>query len=562
MTTDKTNVLILVDTLCSHGVKDVVLCPGTRNAPLTVAFARDRRVATHLVIDERSAGFIALGMAVQSSAPVALVCTSGSAVLNFAPAVAEAFYREMPLVVISADRPEQWIDQDDSQTIRQPGILDNIVKFSCDIAPENADKTVERMVVRRINDSMIKAMEPARGPVHINMHLDVPLNRMSECVPCQQVIRALYPPCQLHDPQMRELASRLTSAAKVLIVAGFMSPDKGVSDALARLARRSNVVVMHEAQSNVHGHGMTGRIDSVLSCLSAEQRESMAPDVVITVGGSLVSRFVKAWLRRCRGLEHWHVGVRGMSVDCFNALKLRIELPPACFLPQLADVMQSFDDIGSDYSSSWRTLDARVARIDADYVKTVPWSDFRAMKCIVEMLPEGCNLHVSNGTAVRYLQLFDYSRIHRIECNRGVSGIDGCTSTALGASALYDGRTVIVTGDMSAQYDLSALSSSLVSKKFAIIVLNNGGGGIFRFIETTRSLPELEDYFAAGVNLPLRQLADGYGFDYHEAVDEQSLVRAMRFLSQATQRPVIINVVTPGAESAGVLSDYFNSHKI
>ncbi|MDE7377323.1 MAG: 2-succinyl-5-enolpyruvyl-6-hydroxy-3-cyclohexene-1-carboxylic-acid synthase, partial [Muribaculaceae bacterium] len=330
-------------------------------------------------------------------------------------------------------------------------------------------------------------------------------------------------------------------------------------NALSRLASLSNFAIMHEAQANV-SIGSVAKIDSALSVLSDGEKADLLPDVVITIGGSLVSRFVKKWLRSgsyVNGgrLRHWHVGCQPHSVDCFMCLEKRIEMDVTAFVSQLADVVVSSQ---SDYSKRWAEVVAKADALDAAYAERAPWSDYKAMSMLVPRIPEGWHLQLSNGTAVRYAQLFDYGHISRIDCNRGVSGIDGCTSTAIGAAAVTEGVTLLVTGDMSCQYDIGALAATCISPRFKMAVLNNGGGGIFRFIDATSKLDELEERFCCRVNLPLRQLADAYGFAYFRAESAAEFEQVWPQFIVESERPAILDIITPPQESAEVLKSYFS----
>lgn len=557
VTTDKSSCNILADLLIAHGIRNVVFSPGSRNAPLVMALSRREELKCDVVIDERSAAFIALGMGLQSGAPVAVVCTSGTALLNYAPAVAEAFYRCVPLIVISADRPEEWIDQDDSQTIWQQNALAPYVKRSCDIAAHLNFENGEWVCNRLVNDLLLEAVNGRRGPVHINIRLDAPLNHQREFQPdMSRVVRMVSPSTELPTAEARRLGEKLAPPKKILIIVGFHEPDERLNRALVKLARRPNVAVMTETIANLHSPLFVSRIDSTLCRLSDEEKERLAPDVVITAGGALVSRFVKGWLRSLPEVEHWHVGVSHTTIDCFKHLTLRVEMAPAVFLRQLASAMQIFDT-PSDYGKEWQLAAARAVTDHDKYVDRCQWSDMKAFSYIVSRIPPRWNLHLSNGTPVRYAQLMDCSHIHRSDCNRGVSGIDGCTSTALGASAVYNDTTLLITGDMSCQYDIAALSSTLVSKRFKMIVICNGGGGIFRFIPSTAALPELEKCFAVGTRLPLKDLAAGYGFAYYEAHDLTELKAAFAAFAANYIEPAILAVFTPPYESAEVLKQYF-----
>ncbi len=542
----------LIDILAFHGVRRAVLSPGSRNTPLIMAFERHPQISTVVAVDERTAAFAALGMSMaDGGAPVALCCTSGTAPLNYAPALAEAYYRGLPLIAVTADRPEEWIDQDDSQTIRQAGIFDNFVKTTVDLPVESDDPNRIWMTDRLVNEAVIAALSPRRGPVQINVRLDAPLADEAEVEP--EDIRHITRSHTVADASAPEgLRAVFAPDSKILIVAGFMQP--GYDDrALKQLARHPNVVIMREAQSNLlHISPSIGNIDATLAATSKTERTDYAPDVVITLGGSLLSRYVKTWLRGLPHLKHICVSDFHRVVDPFRRLAGTVDS-----LSQLVDMIDQNGDSTADFKRFWLEKSAVAGRRAVGYADESPWSDFKAMELIMRSLPAGVNLQVSNGTAIRYVQLFDYDGCRSVQCNRGVSGIDGCTSTAIGAAYVSPEPTVLITGDMSCAYDIGALALNFIKPDFSIIVLNNGGGGIFRFIPSTASLPELERCFVADVRLPLRQLAAGYGFRYLEADTPESLAGALSQMMHRDGRPVILNVRTPGDVSAEVLRNFF-----
>lgn len=562
ITTAKEGCNILADLLVAHEVEQVVISPGSRNVPLIVALTRNPGITSRVVTDERSAAFIALGIASVSGKPVALVCTSGTALLNYAPAVAEAFYRRIPLIVISADRPAAWIDQDDSQTIKQPGALDNIVKRSCTLKAELPTPDDRWHFNRVVNDVILAALNRRLGPVHINVTIDTPIDEMTDrpdSLPVR-VIRSVKPEQALSRHVARELACRIISSPRVMIIAGFEAPDRLLSNALSRFARNPNVVVLTENIANLHGSSFITSIDRTLSSMPRTLRGELVPDIVITLGGALVSRFIKSYLRENQPREHWHVGDNEMTIDCFRCLTRRIELPPAPFFTSLLSGMRVTDSgagVTSDYRHRWLEASRLGEEIHARYVADAPWSDLVAFDVISRLIPRKWNLQVSNGTSVRYSQLFPFP-CHRIDCNRGVSGIDGSTSTAVGASLAYSGVTLLISGDMSAAYDLSAVASGLLTPRFKMIVIDNSGGGIFRFIAPTRSLPEREDYLSACVPTPWHQIAEGYGMAYFEADSRQSLSRAFPAMAAVTDRPALLVIRTGSHVSPQVLIDYFH----
>lgn len=544
--------------LSEHGITDAVVSPGSRNAPLLVALSRNENIAMHVVVDERSAGFIALGMALTQGRPVALVCTSGTALLNYAPAVAEAYYRRVPLIVISADRPKEWIDQDDSQTIVQPEALSNYVKRSYNL-PVDCSKADRWFANRSINDAILTAVSGRQAPVHINIQLGEPLGALSDF--SGEVFRSIQlidPAATLSTARSRELGRTIASPRKVMIVAGFLRPDKTLNRALNRLAALPNIVVLTETISNLHGNAFVDCIDSALSSLAPYTIEEMRPDVVITLGGALVSRHIKQFLRNNPPQEHWHVGISRTTIDCFMSLTTRIEMSPEIFFPLLASAMQPHTT-SCDYARQWSVVKNRALSLRQAFTARAPWSDFKAFGTLIPMIPRRWNVHYSNGTSIRYAQIFGGHSYHRCECNRGVSGIDGCTSTAIGASIAYkSGVTLLITGDMSAQYDIGALACSHISPRFKMIVISNGGGGIFRFVRSTRSLDILEECFCVNnTMLPFRELAAGYGFEYMEVENEQDLRDVFPRFRDIADRPAMLVIKTPAEESAVVLNSFF-----
>lgn len=514
------------------------------------------------VVDERSAAFIALGYALTSGQPVAIACTSGSALLNYAPALSEAFYRRVPLIVISADRPRQWIGQDDSQTIVQPGAIDNYVKKSFDIPEAHIPDDIW-YANRVVNDGMLTALSGRRGPVHFNIRIGEPINATIETESTQEAaiisrkIDMLRPAMKMDTAAARELGRGIASPRKVMIVAGFMNPDPKINKALNRLSRMPNVVVLTETIANQHGEMFVSGIDAALAAVPEEKRQAICPDVVITTGGALVSRMIKTYLREAPIKEHWHVGEIDDTVDCFRKLTLRIEMSPSEFFPQLASALHPHRQ-ESSYATEWEVLRRRSLSLTQAYAARAPWSDLKAFSTLIPRIPRRFNVHYSNGTPIRYAQIFGYHEYHRCDCNRGVSGIDGCTSTALGASLAYTGApTLIVSGDMSAIYDISALTGTLLTPNFKMIVIDNGGGGIFRFIAATRNLPICGKLLALGKLPSVAAIGAALDMAIYEAYDEKSLRTALEeFLNDST-KAAMLRIVTPATESAEVMKDYF-----
>lgn len=568
MDSAKESVRILFDLLEAHGVKEVICSPGSRNTPLIIAAEARESMIKRVVGDERSAAFVALGAAMIRREPVALVCTSGTAMLNYSPAVAEAYYQGVPLIVISADRPLEWIDQDDSQTIRQPYALQNIVKATYSISDRQQSDIPGWYETRIINDAMLTALQPKQGPVHINVRLAPPLESVTPYKPDEaiRIIRRIGPSPLPEKSMLKQLASAILDK-RVMIVVGFMMPDSRLNRGINRIRCHRNVAVMAETLSNLHLPSEDYAVDSALCILSPDERRSLAPDVIISLGGALVSRKLKEYLRECgdrnRELEHWCVGYTHTTTDCFRALTLRIETDPGRFIAALSAEMahlgRKANAVGNtDFATNWSNVKKRAIERINRISQSAEWSDLTAMRLILDSLPPRANLFLSNGTVVRYAQLFERSLPHGEYCNRGVSGIDGSTSTAIGGAVAYRGETILVTGDSSFAYDLSAIQTLRhVKASMKIIVINNSGGGIFRFISTTSALPCREEYFCADPELPLRAIAEAYGIGYLRADSEESLREALSTFTDASGS-MILEVITPPRESAEILKYLLN----
>ena len=561
-TTEKTACRIIIDVLTRSGVKDVVISPGSRNTPLILAADADESLRKHVVIDERAAAFYALGLSEISRRPVALICTSGSAPLNYAPALSEAYYRGVPLIALTADRSFEWIDQDDSQTIRQFRCLENVVKKSYDIPEmECATKDFCWFVNRTVNDAVIEAVRAVPGPVHINVQLREPLGKTGDFQQAEERIISEVGTAQKLDDSVIKILADTLADKRVLLIAGFMEPDHKLQSAVSRFASLPNVAVMAETLSNLYLEPECYSIDKVLSTLSAAEKMTLRPDIIITLGGALVSRLLKEYLR---GLgdseyrpEHWSIGHHRTTVDCLRLLTKRIEITPGYLLRKLYNNL-SRRPFKSSYKSLWHQYRTRAKESAETFISAGAWSELKIFHQIFKLLPDGINLQLSNGTPVRYNQLLASTPYHSTHCNRGVSGIDGCTSTAVGASRATERPTILITGDMSFTYDLSALTIKEVPDSFKIILINNSGGGIFRFIKSTSELDSREKYFSVAPGIDVESISRGVGYKYLRAHDEESLTTSLRQLFQITDAPAILEVMAPGNESGEILKAFMN----
>lgn len=571
----------LLDVLDARGVRTFIISPGSRNTPLLIGLDARDDIKKIIINDERTAAFAALGYSLASHEPVALVCTSGTAIYNYAPAIAEAYYLHIPLIVITADRPSQWIDQDDSQTLRQHGALDKIVKRSFDIHADagagsacasSLFPTEREWYANRVaNEAVSVATSPTQGPVHINMQFADPLNKTVAFERKEvRTVETVRGENTLSRQTVNALAERL-AGKRVLVVAGYMRPDHALNRAMLKFAALHNVAVMCETISNLHLGEESFMIDSLLTHLSQEELEQLRPDVCISIGGALVSRLLKDFLRRSDRIEHWTVTETEIPADCMQRLTVHINADPARFFSGMAGALARhetkdkclFDKrleitniATSGYGDMVRSMRCKVAARCEQFLQDARWTELKALDILFRRLPEDVNLFLSNGTCVRYAQLLTHRTPHASYCNRGVSGIDGGNATALGAAIAYKGTTLLLTGDMSFSYCPEILHLVDDTADLRIVVVNNSGGGIFRFIKTTRDLPMREEYFCSDPKLQLQGLAATYGWNYLKAENETQLEAALDGL--LNNRRTILEICADGEESARTLISYMD----
>lgn len=559
---DKKGVSVLMDLFEMKGIRKLVMSPGSRNAPLLFSFSRNPAFEKYVIADERSAGFFALGLALASGEAVGLVCTSGTAMLNYAPAVAEAFYRGIPLVAVTADRPAEWIDQDEGQTIRQEGAMAGFVKSYCSLRAEFDTSASAWYANRRLNEVLNHALMPRRGPVHINMSFCEPLYGTSSGYSGKErAITFVRERQELPEEVWDMLVRRFLEAPRVMIVAGFYPPDEDVSAALRDICKFPHTVLFAESLSNIRTDTGICTADRVLA--AAGEDESLYPELLISFGGSLVSRMLKTFLRRAKPAEHWGIDERFPAPDTFCALTHHICTGASGFWKEFAGRLkdkapESLSPEGVSYAGSWQKIKRKADLLHRTFMADAGWSDLKAFEVILRHIPHDAALHAANSTPVRYLQLFEHAHYAGGEwSNRGTNGIEGATSTAMGFSEVYSGTTLLITGDLSFMYDSNALWMPYVNGRIRVIVMRNGGGGIFRFIPGPDSLKELETCFETPLEVPVREMAGAYGWRYMKAASAEELETVLPSFFASGDRAVLLEVETPRFENAPVLKSYF-----
>lgn len=539
-----------VTQLClAKGIDHIVISPGSRNAPLIIGFTEHKAFKTFSIVDERCAAFFALGIAQQKKLPVALVCTSGSALLNYYPAIAEAFYSDIPLVVISADRPTHLIDIGDGQTIRQEEVYANHILYGANCREGEIHQSFNEL---EINTALNTAME-LRGPVHVNVPFSEPLYKTVH----EPTIKAKNIPFSITtEPFIGNTDSfraHWNTAKRKMILVGVLPPNSVEQEYIDKLGEDESVIVLTETTSNLHHHNFFPAIDQLIAPLSDEQFEALKPDVLLTFGGMVVSKKIKAFLRTYAPKAHYHIDPkRGM--DTFFVLSQHISVDFNDFY--ISNVIEN-KQVKSGYRNEWLNIkNTRLERHES-YVNHIEYSDFKVFSMLFESIPENVQLQLANSATVRYAQLFDLKESLEVFCNRGTSGIDGSTSTAIGAAYASTRPTVLITGDLSFFYDSNALWNQYIPKNFRIIIVNNSGGGIFRILPGKSETENFSTYFETRHSLTAEQLAKMHDFEYHSTDNENSLRMVLDAFFVASEAPKILEIFTPSEVNDRILLDYF-----
>ena len=547
----KLNVQLIAETFKAFGIEHIVLSPGSRNGALSTHFSHHPDFKTYSIVDERSAGFVALGMAQQLRKPVVVCCTSGSALVNYYPAVTEAFYQNVPLIVLSADRPEHLVDNFDGQTIRQKNALDLHCYHSTQLTEDESTQALTDnlgLIKKAVSCSIQNS-----GPVHINMPFSEPLYEFQETIDIQ-FEEFKVPVKESMEIDIAKFAEKWNSATKKLVLVGMQFPSAALNEWVKKLADDESVVVLTETTSNLHSPRFFNKIDSVIFSLKEEVLEHLKPEILLTIGQNVISKKVKSFLRNHKPIEHWHLD-EFWQPDTYQCLTEEIKMNPILFLEKFVPkIIQS----ESHYFNDWHSIRIEKEIKQKEFSDKTPFSDFKAMEKLVETYPDGIQVHYSNSAVIRYAQLFSHSAKNSIFCNRGTSGIDGCTSTAAGASILNDTPTVLVTGDISFFYDSNGLWNPYISKNFRIILLNNGGGNIFKIIPGPENSGVVESVFETRHQLTAHHLADMFGFGYKMVENLKDLSQFLPEFYSASEKPKILEIKTSEIENAQIQRDYFS----
>jgi len=545
----------LVDILSQMGVEEAVICPGSRNAPLMLALARHPKIHCYSISDERSAGFFGLGLVLANKKPVILCCTSGSAGLNFAPAVVEAFFQELPLLVFTADRPSEWIGQWDGQTIYQKELYGKHVKQFIDFQTDELQKPEFYLNVGM--GAYQQACAEPQGPIHINFPISEPFYPgYGETLPISSLPilseNDLVKFSTVAKPKSIDLHSYfdIKKANSILVTVGQRPYNKAENEYFSKLASLG-IPVIGDATANLPA---ICQCDHDLILANEKLWPSLKPDLHIHFGKSFVSKRIKQFLRREKPNKSFLIHPNPIGrPDPFQSLTDIIPM----------DTLQFFQELTwpGQQTNPWEILSQRTSSIQEKFFFRPNFTELHVYNDLIKKIynADAAQVHIANSLAIRYVNWtsahFDKTEVFS---NRGTSGIDGCLSTAVGASQKTSKLIISIIGDVAFHYDKNALWNQYVPNNLRIIVFNNGGGGIFRNLEGAKELPELEDFMETKQNLTAKNTCLDAGINYYSVSCFEDWDAISNQFFSPSQKGSLVEIFTNSIDNADELKKYMD----
>ncbi|MCC6722262.1 MAG: 2-succinyl-5-enolpyruvyl-6-hydroxy-3-cyclohexene-1-carboxylic-acid synthase [Bacteroidia bacterium] len=539
-----------INNLVSHiyalGVRHALLCPGNRNAQITLSFANHKGFKCYSIVDERSAAFTALGIASYIKFPVVVVCTSGTAVLNFYPAIAEAFYSQIPLIIITADRLPNLIDQWEGQTIRQNQIYEKHILASYSYGFKDV-KSFD------FEKNLLKCVYPVKGPIHINIPLDEPHFEKSQKFHFPKIKKYL-----INKEQLECKIPNVILPQKIIVFAGADADSSKYKREFEALSKQKNIVLLADILSGLHNVQNIKNWDVVCNLSSNETIKSICPDLLITIGKFTVSKSFKLFIKQNKPKAHWHITANGTIADPYQTNPVEVKCYENLFLKYLINETKKSEN---KFFNKWLEVSHYFDKKSSELFKPKIFNEFSVTKFIIENTDKNSSLYLSNGMPIRYASyLSGFCKDFKIFGNRGTSGIDGISSSAAGVSMANKNKTILITGDISFFYDINGLWNKYLSKNFKIVVFNNNGGGIFRLINGPDEKLR-EEYLSAGTGRNCISVAESFGITYFSAKNYNELNLNFKKFIGYDKSPAIFEVFFKKNNMIKFYNDFNNINK-
>lgn len=558
---DLKNVQIIIALLKKYNIKHLVLSAGTRHTPFVFSVEQDPFFTCYSIVDERSAGFFGLGLIQQLGEPVAIACTSGTAVSNYLTAVSEAFYQQLPLVVITADRNYMYKYQQEEQMVPQTEIFKGVCKREVTL-PIVANERDFWYCQRLVNEALLETQHKDKGPVHINYPVEndnpepqVIFHYDTQNLPEVKKIERLT--LEDNDETWKKWTESFKNK-KIFIAYGQYRPlnDKEIQ-VINNFCQKFDCIIATDCLSNLK---CNKSIDTYIldKALQPGEKETLAPDILITMNANNISQMRFAFKNKMKSIRHVHVSAEGEICDPFKCLPDLIECKAQKFFEKFSEFGD--ENATSNYFNIWNNELKRAFEKNDPATVKLNYSSVYAIQQVVNEIPENSILHIANSNSIRLASYFTSTKDIPIYCNRGTNGIDGSMSSFMGNAAVSGKLSFLLIGDLSFFYDMNALWNRYVNKNIRILLTNNSGGGIFHAMPVLTKHETLNRHISASHNTSAKGWVESRGFEYLCAHNKEEFdVNIEKFFDKESDKPIFFECFTDMDEDAKELNAFCNN---
>ncbi|WP_258100417.1 2-succinyl-5-enolpyruvyl-6-hydroxy-3-cyclohexene-1-carboxylic-acid synthase [Marinoscillum pacificum] len=541
MFSDNKVVQQLLSLMKQNEIYDVVISPGSRHYSITKSLESLSEFNLYSVVDERSAAFFALGLIQKLKKPVAICCTSGTSAANYISATVEAYYQELPLLVITADRLPQLLGQKEEQMFKQDDVFKGFTKFHAQIPP--VEDTISEWYCNRVlNESLLALYRFGKGPVHINLPIerhDLDTFSMKVLPLARKIKLHGISSDRFRDPISQ--ASEELSKKKLMILWGQSEPmSHSLRNKLDLFCEKFNCVIISDKLSNCHHSSSIEFGFPIFKAMNSLEKDQLFPDIVVTMfGNSTFNNDVKGYLKRhLTKVEHWDISCKGDVCDPFGRLSRIFEMSEVDFFDQILAQNDFVNPDAGKYFKDWKNVENQLIEPEDSY------GEIAAIGKLMKRIPSNSCLQIANSLPIRIAHLFGLDKSVVVYCNRGVNGIDGCMSTAVGYAAASDELVFLLIGDLTFFYDMNALWNRHLSSNLRVLLLNNEGGGVMHLPLKNEQAEDISKHVSAGHSTNARGWAESVGINYFPVTQEQELENGLDLLISNSEKPIIVEVFT------------------
>ena len=544
-------VLQLVALLKKFRIKKIVVSPGSRHNKLINTLEAEGSFKLYLVVDERSAAFFALGLIQECGEPVAVTCSSGTACMNYGSAIVEAFYQRLPLLVLSSDRVPELLNQCEDQMYDQASTFITCTKYHCQLPVIDTPRD-EWYCNRIINEALIELNHHGRGPVHINIPFAAHHGTAYDVDILPDARKISMHQLPMMSSEWKSISARLRGKKVMIIWGQAVSPLKDVETAENSFAEMYDAAILTDKMSNCHSKNAIINTTITMNIMKDNQVPALQPDIVSSVGANYIfNNEIKAFLKKGNA-EHWQVGLEDKVCDPFHTLTDIFEMPEAYFFNMLTENCDN--KTKGSYFADWKVI------ADIPTLPDMQYCELYAITKLMSQLPANCDLQLANSQTIRMAHYIPIKDDIRVNCNRGVNGIDGSMSTALGFGAESGRPLFYITGELSFFYDMNSLSIRHLSNKTRILLINNHGGAVMYDQPRNTPVEGLPIYLAAGETKIAKGWVESLGFKYISAKNKGEVDAGVKMLlDESISQPIVLEVFTNLSEDRYCIGDYIKS---